>query len=252
MSEDGEMTMEMQDLAGKVAIITGAGSGIGEATARALAARGVRVTAAGRRADRLEALVTSLGADQGLAVPTDVARAADVEALIARTLARFGRIDILFANAGQFVQGAIADVDVERLVAQIDTNVTGVLRCIKAVLPHMIARRSGDILVTSSISGHTEIDNEAVYSAGKHAVATLVNILRREVAPHGIRVATISPAIVLNEIWGITDPKDIAAGLAAHRGLSSEDVADLVVHMLAMPARVTLRDVVAIAQGQII
>jgi ribitol 2-dehydrogenase len=244
--------MEMQDLAGKVAIITGAGSGIGEATARVLAARGVYVAAAGRRADRLESLVASLGEDRVLAVPTDVALAADVHQLIDRTLARFGRIDILFANAGQFVQGAIADVAVERLIAQIDTNLIGVLRCIKAVLPHMIAQRSGDILVTSSISGHREIDNEAVYSASKHAVNTLVNILRREVAPHGIRVATVSPAIVLNEIWGVTDPAELAAGLAAHRGLSSEDVAELVLYMLSMPPRITLRDITAIAQGQII
>lgn len=244
--------MEMQDLAGKVAIITGAGSGIGEATARTLAARGVYVAAAGRRADRLESLVASLGEDRILAVPTDVTLAADVHHLIERTMARFGRIDILFANAGQFVQGAIADVDVERLIAQIDTNLIGVLRCIKAVLPHMIAQRSGDILVTSSISGHREIDNEAVYSASKHGVHTLVNILRREVAPQGIRVATISPAIVLNEIWGVTDPAELAAGLAAHRGLSSDDVAELVLYMLSMPPRMTLRDITAIAQGQII
>jgi ribitol 2-dehydrogenase len=244
--------MEMQDLAGKVAIITGAGSGIGEATARTLAARGVYVAAAGRRADRLESLVASLGEGRVLAVPTDVALAADVHQLIDRTLARFGRIDILFANAGQFVQGAIADVAVERLIAQIDTNLIGVLRCIKAVLPHMIAQHSGDILVTSSISGHREIDNEAVYSASKHAVNTLVNILRREVAPHGIRVATVSPAIVLNEIWGVTDPAELAAGLAAHRGLSSDDVAELVLYMLSMPPRITLRDITAIAQGQII
>ncbi|HVC83131.1 MAG TPA: SDR family oxidoreductase [Chloroflexota bacterium] len=244
--------METQDLAGKVAIITGAGSGIGEATARALAARGVRVVLAGRRADRLEALAASLDGSQTLAVPTDVGRAADVQRLIERALSHFGRVDILFANAGQFVQGAIAEVDVERLVAQIDTNLTGVVRCIKAVLPSMLAQRSGDILVTSSISGHTDIDNEAVYSATKHAVGTLVNILRREVAPRGIRVATISPGIVLNEIWGVTDPAAVAAGLAAHRGLCSEDIADLAVYMLSLPARVTLRDIVALGQGQII
>jgi ribitol 2-dehydrogenase len=246
------MSMEMQDLAGKVAIITGAGSGIGEATARALAARGVRLALAGRRADRLQALAASLGARQGLAVPTDVSHAEDVRRLVERTLSHFGRVDILFANAGQFVQGAVADVEIERLVAQIDTNLTGVLRCVKAVLPAMIAQRSGDILVTSSISGHTDIDNEAVYSATKHAVGTLVNILRREVAAHGIRVATISPGIVLNEIWGVTDPAAVADGLAAHRGLCSEDVADLVVYMLSLPGRVTLRDIVALGQGQII
>jgi ribitol 2-dehydrogenase len=244
--------MEMQSLEGRVAIITGAGSGIGAAAARALVAQGAQVALSARREGRLADLEAELGPARALAVPGDVARQEDVDRLVAMTLDRFGRIDALLANAGQFVQGHVADVDTERLVAIVNTNLVGVIRCIKAVLPRLIAQRSGDILVTSSISGHTEIDNEAVYSATKHAVATLVNILRREVAPHGVRVATISPGMVLNEIWGITDPAEIAAGLEARRGLSSEDVADLIVGMLRMPARITLRDIVALAQGQVI
>lgn len=244
--------MDLQDLRGKVAVITGASSGIGEAAARALAAQGVRVALAARRLDRLEALAEELGPEQSLAVQADVARAEDIERLFALTLERFGHLDILLANAGQFVQGQIADVAVEQLVAQIDTNLTGVVRSIKAALPPMIAQRSGDIIVTSSISGHRNIDNEAVYSATKHAVQTIVTILRREVAPHGIRVGSIAPGIVLNEIWGVTDPDQVAAGLRDRIGLCSEDIADLLLHMLRMPARITLRDVVVLAQQQII
>ena len=226
--------MDLQNLSGKVAVVTGASSGIGEAAARALATLGVRVALAARRLDRLEALAAELGPEQALAVQADVARAADIDRLFACTLERFGRLDILLANAGQFVQGSVADVAVERLVAQIDTNLVGVVRAIKAALPTMIAQRGGDIIVTSSISGHRDIDNEAVYSATKHAVQTLVAVLRREVAPHGIRVGSIAPGIVLNEIWGVRDPEEVAAGLRDRIGLCSEDIAELLVHMLRM------------------
>lgn len=244
--------MELQSLDGKVAIITGAGSGIGTATARALAAQGARVVLAGRRVDRLQSLLAELGEGRALAVPTDVAQRQDVDRLVARTLEHFGRVDIMLANAGQYKQGRIADVDTETLVSIVDTNVVGVIRCIKGVLPSMTAQQSGDIIVTSSISGHLDIDNEAVYSASKHAAVTLVNLLRKEVAPNGIRVASISPGIVLNEIWGVTDPAEIEAGLRERRGLCSEDIADLIVYMLRTPQRITLRDIVALPQGQII
>lgn len=246
------LRVEGQSLEGKVAIITGASSGIGAAVARSLVAHGASVAVTARRADRIATLQEELGAARALAIAGDVAAQADVERLVARTLDRFGRLDILLANAGQFKQGHIAGVDVETLVGIVNTNVIGVLRCIKAVLPHMLAQHAGDIIVTSSISGHTEIDNEAVYSASKHAVQTLVHLLRKEVAPHGVRVASIAPGIVLNEIWGITDPAAIATGLRERSGLCSEDVAELIVQMLRMPARITLRDLVALAQGQII
>ena len=244
--------MELQDLRGKVAIVTGAGSGIGAATARALAAQGVRVVLAGRRPDRLQAMQAELGADRALALPTDVTERRDADNLVAETLSRYGRVDILFANAGQFRQGRIADVDTETLVSMVNANVVGVIRCIKGVLPHMIAQHSGDIIVTSSISGHRDIPDEAVYSASKHAVNTLVNLLRSEVAADGLRVAAVAPGIVLNEIWGVTDPAEIEAGLQAHRGLCSEDIAELILYMLRLPRRMTLRDVVALPQGQII
>jgi ribitol 2-dehydrogenase len=246
------MPVDMQSLEGKVAIVTGAGSGIGAASSRALASLGARVVLAGRRVDRLEALRRELGEDISLIAPTDVAKREDVDRLIAETLARFGRVDILLANAGQFVQGTMAEVDTEALISMVNVNVSGVIRCVKGVLPPMIAQGSGDIVVTSSISGHQDIANEAVYSATKHAIMTLVNLLRNEVAPHGIRVASMSPGIVLNEIWGVTDPADVAVGLEERRGLCSEDIAALITYTLQMPRRITLRDMVVLAQKQLI
>jgi ribitol 2-dehydrogenase len=244
--------MELQDLQGKVAVVTGGGTGIGAAVARALVAHGVRVVLAGRRPDRLHAVEAELGTDCALAVPADVAERRDVDHLMAETLRRFGRVDILLANAGQFRQGRVADVDTEVLVSIVNANVIGVLRCIKGVLPHMIAQHSGDIIVTSSISGHRDIENEAVYSASKHAVNTLVNLLRAEVAVDGLRVAGVAPGIVLNEIWHVTDPAEVEAGLRARSGLCSEDIAELIVYMLRLPRRITLRDVVALPQAQVI
>ncbi len=242
--------MELLDLQGKVAVVTGAGTGIGAAAARALVAQGARVVLAGRRPDRLLQVEAELGADHALAVPADVSKRGDVDRMVAETLRRFGRIDILLANAGQYKQGRVADVDTETLVSIVEANVVGVVRCIKGVIPHMIAQRSGDIIVTSSISGHRDIPDEAVYSASKHAVNTLVNLLRNEVAADGLRVASMAPGMVLNDIWGMANPADVRAGLQAGSGLCSEDVAELIVHMLRLPRRITLRDVVVLPQAQ--
>lgn len=244
--------MNHQNLTGKVIIITGASSGIGAATARAVAAQGASVVLAARSADRLAALRDEIGSERAFVVPVDVAKGPDVLRMVSETIEHFGHLDVLFANAGQYAQKTIAEGDIEAYAQLINVNVTGVLRCIHAVLPHMIAQHSGDILVTASISSHADIDGEAVYSASKHAVMTLVNILRREAAPHGIRVGAISPGLVLNELWGMTNPDAIERDVEARRGLRSEDVAELVVQMLSLPARITLRDVVVLAQGQII
>jgi ribitol 2-dehydrogenase len=134
-------------LSGKVAIVTGASSGIGRATATALVRCGVRVVLAARSGEKLTALAAELG-PLALAVPTDVTRAADVSRLVERTLDRFGQIDILFANAGLYVPGQVVEGDPEAWAQMIDVNLNGVLRCVHAVLPHMIARGEGDILVT--------------------------------------------------------------------------------------------------------
>ncbi len=236
-------------LSDRVVIITGASSGIGLAAARALARCGARLALAARSADKLETLAAELG-ERALAVPADVTSGADVARLASRTLDRFGRIDVLFANAGIYIPGQAAQGDPDAWARLIDVNVNGVLRCVRAVLPHMLARGSGDILVTSSISGHIDIPWEPVYSASKHAIQAFVHTLRRQVAPRGLRVMSIAPGMVANELWGFTEPGAVDAKVAAHESLRSEDVAELVVTMLSQPPHVTIRDLVVLPQNQ--
>ena len=118
-------------------------------------------------------------------------------------------------------------------------NINGVLRCFHAVLPHLTAQGSGDILVTSSISGFVDIAGEPIYSASKHAVQGLVHTLRRQVAPSGVRVMSLAPGMVANELWGITDEAEIAQRVAERAWLRSEDVAEAAVFMLSQPPHVT-------------
>jgi ribitol 2-dehydrogenase len=236
-------------LAGKAVIITGASSGIGAAAARALARIGCKVALAARSGDKLEALAKEIG-DAAIAVPTDITSAAEVQRLAESTLERFGRIDVLFANAGIYIPGQFADSSQDALAGLIDVNVNGVIRCVHAVLPHMKARRGGDILVTSSISGHVDIQWEPVYSASKHAVQTLVHTLRRQLAADGIRVGAVAPGMVANELWGIKTQEEVDKLVAAHSALRCEDVVEAMIFMLSRPAHVTIRDLVMLPQGQ--
>ena len=132
----------------------------------------------------------------------------------------------------------------------LDVNINGVLRGIHAVLPHLTAQRSGDILVTSSISGFVDIKGEPIYSASKHAIQGLVHTLRRQVAASGVRVSSLAPGKVANELWGMTDEAEIARGLAERSWLRSEDVAEAAVFMLSQPPHVTIRDLVILPQNQ--
>jgi len=236
-------------LDGKVVIITGGSSGIGAATARALADCGCRLVLAARSQAKLESLAAELGAD-AIAVPTDVTRSADVHSLVQRTLERFGCIDVLFANAGIYIPGQVADGDPDAWANLIDVNINGVFRTVHAVLPHLRAQGSGDILVTTSISGFIDIHWEPIYSASKHAVQGFVHTLRRQVAPDGIRVQSIAPGMVANELWGFTDPADIDRQVAERASIRSEDVANAVTFILSQPPHVTIRDLVILPQNQ--
>ena len=236
-------------LKGKVVIITGASSGIGAATARALARLGCKLALAARSSDKLQALAGELGAE-AISVPTDVTVGSEVELMVADTLARFGRIDVLFANAGLYIPGQVAEGDPDDWAHLMDVNINGVLRCVRAVLPHMIARKSGDILVTSSVSGFIDIHWEPIYSASKHAVQGFVHTLRRQVAESGIRVGSIAPGMVANELWGITAESDINERISARTCLRSEDVAEAAIFILSRPPNVTIRDLVMLPQNQ--
>ncbi len=240
----------MQSLEGKVVVITGASSGIGAAVARMMAPLGCKMTLAARSEDKLRALAAELDAET-LVVPTDVTSRAEVESMVEQTVAHFGRIDVMFANAGIYIPGQIDEGDPDAWAHLMNVNIDGVLYCIHAALPHMKAQGSGDILVTSSISGFIDIHWEPVYSASKHAVQGLVHTLRRQLAPKGLRVGAICPGAVANELWGIDDPAEIERlSVGEHGYIKSEDVAEAVIFMLSQPAHVTIRDLVMLPQNQ--
>ena len=237
------------DLAGKTALVTGASSGIGRATALAMAAAGARVALSGQSEDRLGAVARIIGAE-AVVLPADLAASGAPEAVAAQALAALGRIDILVANAGLYVPGEVATGDAAVWDRMLAVNVHAVFHLVRAVLPGMIARGAGDIVVTSSISGHQAFREEPVYSATKHAVQAFVHGLRRQVAPQGIRVGAVAPGTVVNALWGYHDEDRIAAKVAAHQGLRSEDVAEAVLFMLTRPPHVTIRDLVILPQNE--
>jgi ribitol 2-dehydrogenase len=236
-------------LADKVIIITGASTGIGAATARLLAPLGAKLALAARSADKLHALAAELGPG-ALAIPTDITAPADVLNMVEKTVNYFGRVDVLFANAGIYIPGKVAEGDPDAWANLMNVNIDGVLRSVHAVLPHMRSQKSGDILVTSSISGFVDIHWEPVYSASKHAIQGFVHTLRRQLIPDGIRVMAVAPGMVANELWGFYDQAAIDEKVATRGGLRSEDVAEAVLFMLSQPPHVTVRDLVLLPQGQ--
>ncbi|GGD98355.1 glucose dehydrogenase [Aureimonas endophytica] len=238
-----------QDLSGKVALVTGASSGIGRAMARAVGEAGAKVVLVGRSAERLKAAEEGIGTES-LVLAADLTQPAEVDRVAREAVARFGAIDVLLPNAGLYIPGDVAEGDPNAWDELLAVNVNSVFRLVRAVLPQMIERRSGDIVITSSISGHQAIQWEPVYSASKHAIQSFVHGLRRQVSASNIRVGAVAPGIVLNELWGYKDAATIEAKVAAREGLRSEDVADAVLFMLTRPANVTIRDLVILPQNQ--
>jgi short-subunit dehydrogenase len=185
------------DLRDKVIVITGASSGFGEQIARRCAQDGARLVLAARSAGPLDRLAGELGAREGraLAVAADVSRAADVERLAAATLERFGRADVVVANAGFGVLDRIADAPIEDLQEMLDVNVIGAMRTIKGFLPDMLRRRSGQVIVMSSLAGFMATKNMGYYAASKHALLGLARTLMIELHGSGVRCALICPGV---------------------------------------------------------
>ena len=238
-------------LNGKVVIITGASSGIGEACARTLAEAGCKLTLAARSVDKMEALAAELPTDC-LVVRADMTAPADISNMVERTLEQFGAVDVMFANAGIYIPGEFADGDPEAFSELLTINIDAVMRCAHAVIPSMKARGGGDIVVTSSISGFMDVHWEPIYSASKHAVQTFVHTVRRQVAGDGIRVMSLAPGAVANPLWGFHDADEIKRVSQGERSyLTSEDCAEALVFMLTRPAHVTIRDLVILPQNQV-
>jgi len=237
------------DMSGKTVLVTGASSGIGRSMALAAGAAGARLFLVGRSEDRLREVAGEIGPG-AVWHSADLTDPAAVDAMASTAAERLGRIDVLLANAGVYIPGDAAEGDPDAWDALLMVNVASVFRLVNRVLPQMIGRRSGDIVVTSSVSGHQAIEWEPVYSASKHAVQSFVHGVRRQIAPHNVRIGAVAPGMVLNPLWGVSDAAEIDALVANHEGIRSEDVAEAVMFMLTRPPHVTIRDLVILPQNQ--
>jgi NADP-dependent 3-hydroxy acid dehydrogenase YdfG len=232
---------------GKVVAITGASSGIGEATARLLAERGAAVVLGARRTDRLDALAREIRDAGGRAAvrATDVTRAADLEALVALAVEEFGRLDVLVGNAGISRIGPVADGDLAGWSAMIDVNVRGVLHGIAAALPVFRRQGRGHLVTTVSTSGLKIVPTQAVYAGTKNAVRTLLEGLRQESTDGVLRTTSISPGFVRTELVGSIEDPAVRAEVEqrmATIGIAPEAVARAIAFAIEQPDDVEIGD----------
>ncbi len=236
----------MSNLAQKVILVTGASSGIGEATARHLAAKGARVVLGARRTDRLEKLAAEIRAAGGTVEirALDVTSLADTQAFADFALKQFGQIDVIINNAGVMPLSPLAELKVDEWNRMIDVNIRGVLHGIAAVLPHMTARKSGQVINVSSIGGHRVWPTCAVYSGTKFAVRAISEGLRQET--ENIRVTIISPGVVESELADTITSAATKAAMDDFRkvALTPDAIARSIAYAIEQPADVDVNEII--------
>jgi NADP-dependent 3-hydroxy acid dehydrogenase YdfG len=245
--------MTTDALAGTVALVTGASSGIGEATALRLAGEGAAVAVLARRSDRLEALVERIGAHGGraLALTGDVTDEQQARDAVARTVAELGRLDILVNNAGVMLLGPIVDAPVEEWQRMVELNVLGLLYCAHAALPHLLEaaesaeRRVADLIDISSVAGRVARAGSGVYNLTKHGVGAFSESLRQEVTARHVRVALVEPGAVATELAGHNRPEileQISQRFGSIDRLQAEDIADAIAYIVTRPRHVAINE----------
>lgn len=234
----------MNDSHTKTALVTGASSGVGAATARLLAAEGHNVVLAARREDRLEELAHELGGT-ALSVPTDITDPAACAALVERTVERFGAVDVLINNAGVGLYAPIAEADPDDWRRMFDVNVLGALYTTQPVVRHMLKRRTGHVVFVSSVAGRrVPHAHGTVYAATKHAITAIAEGLRQDMDSQGIRVTIVEPGLVRTEFPTSSFP-DAAEYYASkeYAPLEAEDVAAAIAHAVNLPASVSVNKI---------
>jgi len=237
-----------ENISGKVLVITGASSGMGEATARDLAAQGAKVVLGARRADRLEKLVKEIkdAGGEAVAVATDVTKRADVQKLVDTAKETFGKVDVLFNNAGLMPLSPLESLRIDEWDQMIDVNMKGTLYGIAAALPYMKEQKSGQIINVSSVYGHITVATGAVYCATKHAVRAISEGLRQEVKDYNIRVTTISPGAVSTELTShITEPglAEAVTDVVKDIGVPASTMSRMVAFAISQPEDVDVNEV---------
>ena len=235
------------NIEGKVVVITGASSGLGEATARLLSAQGATVVLGARRVERIQALADKLTASGGkaLAIPTDVTDYDQVQRLVDAAVQTYGRIDVMINNAGLMPQSPLERRKIDDWNQMIDVNIKGVLYGIAAALPYMKEQKAGHIINVSSVAGHKVRAGGAVYAATKHAVRALSEGLRQEVKPYNIRTTVISPGAVATELPNSVTEPDIAENIhkSYERAISADSFARAVVFAMSQPEDVDVNEI---------
>lgn len=226
----------MTVLTDKVAVVTGAGSGIGEAIATLLHEEGVKVILAGRNKDKLQNVANQLAQDSVKVVPTDVTKKEEVDELIKIAQQTFGGLDIVINSAGQMLSSKITDYQVDEWDSMIDVNIKGTLYTTQAALPTMLEQSSGYLINIASISGFEVTKSSTIYSATKAAVHTITQGLEKELAKTGVKVTSISPGMVDTAITAAYNPTD-------RKKLEPQDIAEAVLYALTQPSHVNVNEI---------
>ena len=236
----------MQGVENKIVLITGASSGIGEATAKVLVQNGAKVVLSARREDRLQALAAQLG-ENAAYLKSDVTSLEDMQALAALAKQRFGKIDVLFANAGIMPGSNLSQLKVQDWMDMVDINIKGVLNAIAAVLPEFLAQKSGQIVVTSSVAGTKSVPGNAVYCGTKHFVRAMLDSFRAESVMEGsnIRTTTIYPGAIQTELLNTIAPsetKSMVEEFYRKVGIQPDAIAKAVLYAVSQPEQVDVSD----------
>ncbi|HCW8484572.1 TPA: SDR family oxidoreductase [Staphylococcus aureus] len=226
----------MTVLTDKVALVTGAGSGIGEAIATLLHEEGAKVVLAGRNKDKLQNVANQLAQDSVKVVPTDVTKKEEVDELIKIAQQTFGGLDIVINSAGQMLSSKITDYQVDEWDSMIDVNIKGTLYTAQATLPTMLEQSSGHLINIASISGFEVTKSSTIYSATKVAVHTITQGLEKELAKTGVKVTSISPGMVDTAITAAYNPTD-------RKKLEPQDIAEAVLYALTQPKHVNVNEI---------
>jgi NADP-dependent 3-hydroxy acid dehydrogenase YdfG len=243
------------DLSGRVVAVTGASSGIGEATALACARAGAAVALAARRAERIDELARKIVAEGGtaIAVPSDVGEEDQARAFVERAHAELGRLDVLVNNAGVMLLGPIENAPTREWREMVQVNVFGVLYCTHAALPLMHAQGSGHIVNVSSVAGRFARAGSGVYNLTKFGVGAFSEALRQECVPIGVRVTVIEPGAVATELVDQNRPEmveQIHKVLGGVEPLSAEDIADAILYAISRPPNTSINEMLVRPSGQ--
>ncbi|PZP53641.1 MAG: glucose dehydrogenase [Agrobacterium fabrum] len=234
-----------ESLQGKIAVITGAASGIGLATTEALLEQGATVVMVDWNEKALNDLAARLG-ERAIPQVTNLLDADSCNAMIPEILGKVDHIDILYCNAGTYIGGDLTETTPEAIDKMLNLNVNAVMKNVHAVVPHMSERKTGDIVVTCSIAGHFPTYWEPVYSGSKWAITSFVQGMRRQMIPHGVRVAQVSPGPVVSALLADWPEENLRKAKESGSLIDASEVADAVIYMLTRKRTVTIRDMLVL------